>query len=94
MLRDRVLIALPKGRYRGDSISIAARLCGSEEAALGDSDTVTGEAFNVILAKARDIPPLVADGWVDVGVASEEWVREHECLLEGVGRDPELDRSA
>jgi ATP phosphoribosyltransferase len=71
-------VGLPLGRVAGRSRALAALLVD------GDQDpellyTSSGDrSVRVVFLKHRDIPGLVADGVLDIGVTSFEWVRESE----------------
>jgi ATP phosphoribosyltransferase len=94
MIRSLILIALPKGRYFTASAGVARRLCNSDELPSERTDVVAGETVRVILAKPRDIPMLVGDRWVDVGVAPEEWVYEYESRLADKSQGSRLEVTA
>lgn len=70
-----MIIALPKGVVLHRSMEIVRRLTGTEI----DSRKLSfldHREFQFLLAKHRDVPLLLKEGLVDIGITSTDWVVE------------------
>ena len=74
-----IRIGLPKGIVRHRSHCIISRLTGD----VPDSRRLCYRAgdIDIHLVKHRDVPRLVHDGFLDLGITSSEWVAERGLAL-------------
>ena len=70
-----IVMGLPKGRFWGHSAALLSKL-GMIEPTERRYKMNAGEALQIRLLKVRDIPELVRQGIIDVGVAPDEWIEE------------------
>ncbi len=71
-------VALPKGRFSTDSRALVESLGGSLEAGTLRTE-LFGGSVAVYLLRAADIPRAVAVGYVDLAIASDDWLLEWEA---------------
>ena len=69
-------IGLPKGNVIDKSFLVAKKLL-SHELDLGRLSFLN-DTYEIYLLKHRDIPKLVEDGRIDIGITSYEWVKERQ----------------
>ena len=78
--RNKLKIGLPKGGLLRNSIQVVERLINAEV----DRGCLSfqNDKYEIFLLKHRDIPKLVEDGKLDIGITSFEWIRENQNDVE------------
>lgn len=75
-----IRIGLPKGGIKSKSLDLIKRVTGTE---LEDKRlNYIDDEFEIYLLKHRDIPKMLHEGLLDIGITSYEWVAENGFNLE------------
>ena len=71
-----LMIGLPKGCIKDKSIELVESLIGKNE--YQNKLSFRNDDFSIFLLKHRDIPNMVEEGLLDIGITSEEWIEENQ----------------
>lgn len=71
---EKIKIGLPKGKVHGKAKRLIENFFDAE--LIKDKLYICTEKYDFFLLKHRDIARLVAEGTLDFGITSEEWLRE------------------
>lgn len=79
-MKNRIKVGLPKSGLKKKSLLVIEKLLEKDvnEKQLSFSDK-TNDLF---LLKHKDIPRLVEDGWLDLGITSMEWIKENQSEVQ------------